>query len=168
MRYYCCVCKDTISKNVYEYSMKNNGVALCLNHQKTVTPQALKLSKALNNIGVKHVLEYDDGHKHVDMAIEWAMIYIELDGSQHAFDPKQMCADDERDMHSLRKGFVTKRIPNLWIDQNVEGLAVSIASLANKRYKTILENQRKSNVTGFLKDIVNTARTFSEKLENFE
>jgi very-short-patch-repair endonuclease len=42
-----------------------------------------------------------------------------------------MCTDDERDKHSLEEGFATKRIPNIWIDRDVERLALSIAALAN-------------------------------------
>ena len=168
MQYYCSVCKEIISKNVYEYSRQHNGVALCLSHQKTVTPQALKLSNALDNLDVKHQLEYNDGFKHVDIAIDWAKIYLELDGCQHAFSPKQMCADDERDKHSLKEGFVTKRIPNIWIDKDVDRLALSIATLANKRYREILENQKKGKLKGMVKNLISSVRTLSEKLENFE
>lgn len=149
-----------------------------MNHQKTVTPQALKLSKALNDIDVKHILEYNDGFKHVDIAIEYAKLYLELDGSQHAFSPKQMCVDDDRDKHSLRDGYITKRIPNIWVDKDVDKLAVSIASLANKRYREILENEKqqsltskqekKHSITGLVKSVVRKARELSEKLENFE
>jgi len=167
-RYFCMVCKETISEKVYKYSTKNSRAPLCLNHQKTVTPQALKLSKALNEIGVNHKLEYDDGFKHVDIAIEWAKIFLELDGSQHAFNPKQMCSDDERDKYSLKAGFVTKRIPNVWVDKDVERLALSVATLANKRYREILENQKKVSVSGIIKTVIKTARNISEKLENFE
>ena len=117
---------------------------------------------------IKHTLEYDDGFKHVDIAIQWAKLYLELDGSQHAFSPEQMCTDDDRDKHSLKDGFVTKRIPNIWIDVDVDKLALSIATLANKRYREILENERKVTLTGIVKIVVNTARKLSEKLENFE
>ena len=34
---------------------------------------------------------------------------------QHGFSPKQMCADDERDRHSLRDGFVTKENPERYV-----------------------------------------------------
>jgi very-short-patch-repair endonuclease len=166
--YSCSVCKDNISNQVYDYSMNHFGAALCRNHQKTVTPHALKLSNALNNMDVKHTLEYNDGFKHVDIAIEWAKLYLELDGSQHAFSPKQMCTDDERDKHSLRDGFVTKRIPNIWIDKDADKLALSVATLANKRYREILENDKKFTFTGFMKTVISTARKLSEKLENFE
>jgi very-short-patch-repair endonuclease len=161
----CIVCKRTITEPVYKFSTEHFGSPLCMNHQKTVTPQAIKLSSALDNFEVKHQLEYDDGHKHVDIAIEWARIYLELDGSQHGFSPKQMCTDDERDKHSLKAGFVTKRIPNLWVDRDVDRLALSIATLANKRYREILENEQKVSITGIVKAVFNK---LSETLENFE
>jgi len=167
-RFFCGVCKNSISSQVYDYSMNHFGYPLCRNHQKTVTPQALTLSTALNDMDIKHTLEYDDGFKHVDIAIQWAKLYLELDGSQHAFSPEQMCTDDDRDKHSLKDGFVTKRIPNIWIDVDVDKLALSIATLANKRYREILENERKVTLTGIVKIVVNTARKLSEKLENFE
>ena len=164
-RFFCSVCKDNISEQVHDFSMKRFGVALCMNHQKTVTPQAIKLSNALNNLDVKHKLEYDDGFKHVDIAIESAKLYLELDGTQHAFSPKQMCVDDERDKHSQRDGFSTKRTPNIWVDQNVDRLAASIAILVNKRHYEILENEKKYSLTGIVKSVL---RKLSEQLENYE
>lgn len=164
-RYFCSVCKEKISSQVYDFSTKRFGSALCMNHQKTVTPQALKLSNALDNLDVEHKLEYDDGFKHVDIAIQWAKLYLELDGGQHAFSPKQMCTDDERDKHSQKAGFTTKRIPNAWVDKDVDRLALSIASLANKRYREILESEKKHSLTGIMKSIISK---LSEQLENYE
>jgi very-short-patch-repair endonuclease len=136
-----------------------------MNHQKTVTPQALRLSRALNNLDVKHDLEYDDGYKHVDIAIESAKLYLELDGTQHAFSPKQMCADDERDRHSQRDGYYTKRISNAWVDQNVDRLAASIAILVNKRQYEIRENEKKHSLTGIMKSVL---KKLSKQLEDYE
>jgi very-short-patch-repair endonuclease len=163
--YSCAVCERTLTELVYNFSTSRLGAPLCMNHQKTVTPQAIKLSNALKNLDVKHQLEYDDGFKHVDIAIEYAKLYLELDGSQHAYSPKQMCTDDERDKHSQREGFTTKRIPNIWVDRDVDRLAYSIAVLANKRYKEILENENKISITGIVKSVFNK---MSETLENFE
>lgn len=143
-----------------------------MNHQKTVTPHALKLSKALRSFDVPHTLEYSDGHKHVDIAIESAKLYLELDGSQHAFSPKQMCADDERDKHSLRAGYTTKRITNAWVDQNVDKLAASIAILVKKREYELKDQEKeraqKTSFTGIMKTFINTARKLSEELTDFE
>ena len=65
-------------------------------------------------------------------------------------------------------GISPKEIPNIWIDKNVDKLALSIATLANKRYREILENQKKVTLTGIVKSVISTARMLSEKLENFE
>ena len=153
MRYYCNICKETISERVYRYSMDKYGKALCMTHQKTyvsssglnkVTPHALRLSRALRDLRIQHELEYYDGHKHVDIAIPSAKLFLELDGTQHGFNPKQMIADDERDKYSKKSGWDTKRIPNVWIDKNVNRLASSIAILVRKR-----ENERKQySLTG--------------------
>lgn len=163
--HFCTVCRESISKQVYDYSTSHYGAALCMSHQKTVTPQAIKLSNALKSLDVEHTLEYSDGFKHVDIAIEWAKLYLELDGRQHGFSPKQMCADDERDKHSQKNGFVTKRIPNEWVDKNVDRLALSIAGLANKRYREILESEKKLSLTGIIKTVITK---LSEQLENYE
>ena len=165
LHHFCSVCKESVSEQVYSYSTNHFGAALCMAHQKTVTPQAIKLSNALKSLDVKHSLEYDDGFKHVDIAIEWAKIYLELDGKQHGFSPKQMCADDDRDKSSLKEGFATKRIPNEWVDENVDKLALSIAGLANKRYREILENENKHSLTGIIKNVITK---LSEQLENYE
>ncbi len=132
-RYFCSVCRDDISAQVYDFSMNHCGSALCRNHQKSVTPQALKLSKALKGFDVEHTLEQFDGYKHVDISIESAKLYLELDGGQHAFSTKQMLADDDRDKHSQKAGYITKRIPNAWVDKDANKLAANIAILVNKR-----------------------------------
>lgn len=167
-RYFCYVCKQTVSEQVYEFSRKRCGAPLCMKHQKTVTPEAIKLSKALKNLEVENTLEQYDGHKHIDIAIESAKLYIELDGMQHAFSSKQMLADDDRDKHSHQAGYTTKRIPNAWVNQNVNKLALNIARLADKRKAEIKEQESRITVTGIMKTMINTARKLSEKLEEFE
>lgn len=170
--FFCFVCRDPISPQVYEYSTKNMGTALCIKHQKTVTPEAIKLSKALRDLEVEHELEVYDGHKHVDIAIKSAKLYIELDGSQHGLSSKQMLADDDRDAHSMQSGYSTKRIPNAWVNQNPHRLANSIRSLAQKREKEIREDEAKLTVSGavmgIMKTMIKTARKLSEKLDEYE
>ena len=142
MPYYCSVCKETISKSVFEYSMDKFGKALCRDHQKTVTTQALKLSEALNEKGVNHTLEYDDGFKHVDIAIEWAKLYLEIEGEQHLYNPKQIITDYKRDNYSLKDGFYTIRIPNTIIQKDVRSVAECVADLASLRHREISNNQK--------------------------
>lgn len=101
MRYYCNVCKETITKKEYDYSTKYFGKALCRYHQTSVpkkdispsskiTSQARKLSEALKRKGIKHKLEAWDGYKHVDISIGWAKLNIEIDGKQHILNANQL------------------------------------------------------------------------------
>lgn len=99
-----------------------------------VTPQANLLYNALIKRGIKCETEKWDGHKHIDIAIPWAKINIEIDGTQHYTDPKQMVADYQRTYYSSRKGFGTIRLPNFIIDQDVEIVADNIAQTARGKY----------------------------------
>ena len=85
--------------------------------------------------GIKCKLEAYDGYKHVDISIEWARVNIEVDGKHHLFNPKQLEADYERDSGSEEDGIRTIRVPNSLIEENVNGLADSIAKVVRKRYR---------------------------------
>jgi very-short-patch-repair endonuclease len=145
MRYYCNVCKETISEEVYEYSKSHFGKPLCMNHQKIarddrsssfrITPQARKLSDALKKRGIRHNLEDYDGYKHVDISIPWAKLNIEIDGRQHLLNAKQLYSDLERDSFSHEEEIRTIRIPNEMIERNLDELADSLARVARKRYR---------------------------------
>ena len=154
MPYYCSVCKETISESVYKYSMDKFGKGLCCDHQKTVTPQALKLSEALNDKGVNHTLEYADDFKHVDIAIEWAKLYLEIEGAQHLYTPKQMLTDYKRDKYSLKDGFYTIRIPNAIINNDVRSVAECVSDLASLRHREISDNQINTTSDGRSKTVV--------------
>jgi len=153
---YCNICKKTISKEVYDYSLKYFGKPLCMTHQKQekssynnktsypsytpksstnskVTPQALALYNALRKRKVRCKLEAYDGYKHVDIRIEDARIDIEVDGKQHILSHKQMYADMKRTEGSQEDEFYTMRYSNSDIDENVELIADNIAKVARKR-----------------------------------
>lgn len=151
MRYYCNICKETITEAEYKYSIQHQGKALCRKHQKTVTSHALRLSEALRKQDIKHTLEYSDGHKHVDIAIPWAKVFVELEGYQHTFNPKQVISDRERDYHSQKEGYYTWRVPNERIDRDVDGVARSIAKLARFMYCKIQEEEKRFTLSGILK-----------------
>jgi very-short-patch-repair endonuclease len=151
MRYYCSICKETITKREYEYSMDKFGKALCRYHQgnvpkKTVpssskvTPQALKLSEALKKRHIAHKLEAYDGYKHVDISIGWAKLNIEIDGKQHILNAKQLYSDLERDSFSHEDGIVTKRYTNEDIDKYLDEIAEAIAKVARKRHREEFES----------------------------
>ncbi len=166
LRYYCYVCEEPITEKVYRYSTDHHGRALCMKHQKTVSAQELRLSDALKRLDIQHKLEYWDGHKTIDIAILWANLYIELEGLQHGFNARQMSADDDRDAHSQKEGFYTKRIYNDLVDKDVERLASAIARLSRKRYRQIKEQ---SSVIGKLKKgygILKTGYSVLERISN--
>lgn len=145
MRYYCNICKETISKKVYEYSMKNFGKALCMTHQpkgkndvsysSKITPQARRLSDALRKRGISNELEAYDGHKHVDISIPWAKLNIEIDGKQHLLSAKQLYSDLERDSYSHEDEIRTIHIPNERVDKSLDELADTLAKVARKRFR---------------------------------
>ncbi len=152
----CDECGKWIDNDVYEWSMKNCGRPLCRNCQRLEgcsssrqtknyssnvkkekrepTSQARKLAAALRKRKIKCELEMGDGHKHVDIAIAWADLYIEIDGSQHRYDAKQMYSDIARDEYSHDDGVATRRFTNFDIDNHCDEVADAIAAVARKRY----------------------------------
>ncbi len=79
MRNYCIKCKNTITKEEYDFSMKKFKMALCRPHQisisslnkknKKVTPETKALGEELIKLGTPITLEQWDGYKHIDIAI---------------------------------------------------------------------------------------------------
>jgi len=54
-----------------------------MNQKPFTTPQAKELYDELVKIGVRAISEFSDLHKHVDIGIPDAKLYIEVDGLQH-------------------------------------------------------------------------------------
>jgi very-short-patch-repair endonuclease len=98
------------------------------------TRQAEALYNALIKKGIKCEKEKWDGFKHIDIAIPWAKLNIEIDGIQHYTDSRQVIADMSRTHYSQKKGYHTQRFPNFAIDKDLEGVATSVAEMAKKRY----------------------------------
>lgn len=76
------------------------------------TKAALLLRDCLEEKGIKVELQHWDGHKHVDIYIPKAKLYIEIDGIQHYIKAKQIMSDIERGYWSYKEGFKTFRIPS--------------------------------------------------------
>lgn len=104
-----------------------------MKHQYTFTKQARTLFKALQDKGLNVKSEYWDKHKHVDIAIEPAKLYIEIDGLHHYTDPKQIEADFKRDHYSNNESFDTIRIPNTLIDHHLDEIAEAFTEVILKR-----------------------------------
>jgi very-short-patch-repair endonuclease len=82
------------------------------------TPETQKLCFALQGQGVKALIEFWDGYKHIDIAIPEAKLNIEVDGVQHNISPRQALADLKRTYYSFKKGYFTLRIPNSLIGEH--------------------------------------------------
>lgn len=93
------------------------------------TKQTLKLVEALKKRGLNIETEHWDGHKHIDVYIPEAKMYIEIDGLQHYTDPKQIIADLNRDHYSDDAKFFTKHISNQLIEAYSEEIADAIAEI---------------------------------------
>lgn len=98
-----------------------------------ITEQTQRLSDALVKLGITTVLEYSDGHKHVDIAILNAKIFIEVDGIHHFIDPTQIEADFKRNHYSDGDDYATIHIPNLIIKHYCDEVANAIAKVVEKR-----------------------------------
>lgn len=81
------------------------------------TPETQKLCFALQGQGVKALIDFWDGYKHIDIAIPEAKLNIEVDGVQHNKNPKQALSDLMRTYYSFKKGYFTLRIPNSLIGE---------------------------------------------------
>ncbi len=91
------------------------------------------LFDALISRGVNASLEYNDGHKTVDIAVLDAKLFIEVDGLQHFTNPEQIMRDFKRSHYSdgddFRTFYVTNQIIEKYLDQVADALAKVIVEL---------------------------------------
>jgi len=130
MMHYCIECDCQIPGKVFKFSKEVLGFSLCIQHQiwyKKIKSQTseenLMLYFALKERGVPAEIEKFDGYKHIDIAIPEARVNIEVDGRQHNIDHMQALSDLKRTYYSFLKGFVTFRIPNSLVRENIEETA---------------------------------------------
>ena len=130
---------------------KNNGprvVTICAKSSgmtKRSAPLIKNLELIKDNLlkGYGWNVEFEkwDGYKHIDIAITKAKFNIEVEGSQHNLNPNQAFTDQLRDFYSDQKGFVTKRIPNSLLKDDMG--AKKIAELIDKQLQERVEQLRK-------------------------
>ena len=97
---------------------------------KKSTEQAIKLCEALIRRGVYCQKEKWDNHKHIDLSIDEARLYVEVDGDLHYTSSKQIKKDIVRDYYSSKEGFRTIHIHNRLIDDKLDNVADAIAQVA--------------------------------------
>lgn len=137
----CLHCHSYIDENVYNYSTNTYGFELCFTCQSSInlndsSSEARRLYLSLKKRGVPAQLEKFDGYKTIDIAVVDAKVNIEVDGHQHVSDTKQALSELKRTYFSLQKGFLTLRIPNALIRENLEETADYITTF-------LLENKNK-------------------------
>jgi len=86
--------------------------------EKKSTRYSESLYNELVRRGLALELEKFDGHKTIDIACVPAKLNIEIDGIQHSF-YRQAISDLKRTYYSLEKGYVTLRIPNNLLKNNL-------------------------------------------------
>jgi hypothetical protein len=143
MKYYnkkhsCCNCNGHIDLKVFDYSSDKFGVGLCITCQKwlkdkidATTPETIKLYFSLKERGVPAQLEKNDGYKTIDIAVVDAKVNIEVDGAHHNFNPKQALSDLQRTYYAFKRGYLTLRIPNSLVRNNLSETADYITDFLN-------------------------------------
>jgi very-short-patch-repair endonuclease len=76
--------------------------------------------------GVPAELEKFDGYNTIDIAVVDAKVNIEVDGPDRNYKCEQALSDLQRSLHAFRKGYLTLRIPNALVNENLEETANSI------------------------------------------
>ena len=104
-------------------NMKTNGIS----------DQARKLHSALIQRGVESEIEKWDQHKHIDISIESAKLYIEIDGDRHYTDAETIMRDLKRDYFSNEEGYDTIHIPNTAVDTRLDEVAQALTEVSKAR-----------------------------------
>jgi len=104
-----------------------------LKRKKLPTNHAIMLYEALCNRGVSAKLEHWDGHKHVDIAILDARIYIEIDGINHFISPNQIDRDFKRNHYSDGDDFDTFHVSNQVLKKYLYKVADALVKVIETR-----------------------------------
>lgn len=98
-----------------------------------ISAESKMLFDSLIKQGLYAELEYWDGHKHVDIHIPSAKLYIEVDGPHHFTNPDQIASDFMRDHYSDHSGYDTFRIPNTAVKEQLEKVVLAICKIVEKK-----------------------------------
>ena len=131
--HHCLHCHRHIDERVFKFSTSRFKYPLCIpcqewytNRPITISSEAIELYLSLRLRGVPAELEKFDGYKTIDIAVVDAKVNIEVDGPDHSYKFEHALSDLQRTLHSFRKGYLTLRIPNALVNENLEATANSI------------------------------------------
>jgi very-short-patch-repair endonuclease len=132
--HHCLHCHRHIDERVLKFSISRFKYPLCIPCQEwytnkpiTTSSEAIELYLSLRLRGVPAELEKFDGHKTVDISVVDAKVNIEVDGPHHQYKFEQALLDLQRTLHSFRKGYLTLRIPDALLKENLDETANSIS-----------------------------------------
>ena len=95
------------------------------------TKETIDLYFSLKERGVPAELEKNDGFKTIDIAVVDAKVNIEVDGTHHNSSPTQALSDLKRTYYAFKRGYLTLRIPNSLVRNNLGETADYITSFLN-------------------------------------
>ena len=84
-----------------------------------ISPQAGRLSRALQKRGVPHKLESFDDCKQSGIAISWAKLNLKISTRYYLPDPNQLFSDFEANVSSPDNLTSTIKIPNEKVDTTI-------------------------------------------------
>ncbi len=108
-----------------------------IHYFRSPTIEAKALKEALERLGVRVLVELNDGHKRIDLTIPKAKLNIEVDGIQHLTNPHQIVADLNRGYYSHQAGYATMHIPNEMIRLHLKEIAQGLAEASKIRQQKI-------------------------------
>ena len=117
--------------------MEKLSEKIIIKKYRTPTKEATDLKNALENKGVRVLVELHDGHKHIDLALPQGKINVEVDGIQHLTNPDQIVTDLSRGYYSHKNGFDTMHIPNEMVRLHLEQIATALAEATKIREQKI-------------------------------
>lgn len=99
----------------------------------SASTSARLLYDALKARNIDAILEYNDGHKTVDIAVLDAKLFIEVDGLQHFTNPKQIMRDFKRSHYSDGDDFRTFYVTNQIVENYLDRVADALVEVINKK-----------------------------------
>ena len=127
---HCRNCSAAINQHLISYSTETFGHPLCIPCQQDLgnkfnysTKETINLYFSLRDRGIPAELEKFDGYKTIDIAVVGARVNIEVDGAHQLNSTDDALADLQRTFYSFKKGFLTLRIPNVLVKQNLNETA---------------------------------------------
>ncbi len=144
----CLECGQPISRGVHEFSKRLYGYSLCMKDQYLIgesgaSARVVDLYLALKSVNFPLVLEYFDGHKHINIALP-GKLYIEIYGpDQH--EQGQVMKNLMGSVDILEKKIPTILISNVMLENPVT--FARLVTELSKACRAVLKKSREFSVS---------------------